>query len=71
MSAESWFETGIMDPSIAAWSGAKWISGGDNNRVLYPDYLPTFNIHYTIQLDEESGSTKAGFIYRVTTPAHE
>ncbi len=68
LSAESWFETGLMNPSIAAWSGAKWIGGGDNDRVLCPDYLPTFNIHYTIQLDEESGSTKAGFIYGANDP---
>ena len=23
----SWFETGLMNPDIAAWSGAKWIGG--------------------------------------------
>ncbi len=68
LSAESWFETGLMNPSIAAWSDAKWIGGGDNDRVLCPDYLPTFNIHYTIQLDKESGSTKAGFIYGANDP---
>ncbi len=68
LSAESWFETGLMDPSIAAWAGAKWIGGGDDDRVLYPDYFHTFNIHYTIQLDRESGSTKAGFIYGANDP---
>jgi alpha-L-rhamnosidase len=68
LSAESWFETGLMDPSIEAWSGAKWIGGGDDDRVLYPDYLPTFNIHYTIQLDRESGTTKAGFVYGANDP---
>lgn len=68
LSAHSWFETGLMNPSMDAWSGAKWIGGGDDDLVLYPDYLPTFNIHYTLQLDKESGSTKAGFIFGANDP---
>ena len=67
-SSESWFETGLMDTSITAWENAKWIGGGDEDLVLYPDYLPTFNISYTIQLDKENRATKAGFLYGANDP---
>jgi len=62
--AESCFETGLMnpDPNLSAWDGAKWIGGGDEDMVLYSAYLPVFKINYTLQLDESSHSTKAGFI---------
>ncbi|MEO6731195.1 MAG: alpha-L-rhamnosidase N-terminal domain-containing protein [Ferruginibacter sp.] len=63
--AKSWFETGLMnaDPKLSAWNGAKWIGGGDEDMVLYPVYLPMFKINCSIQLDKESKSTRAGFIY--------
>jgi alpha-L-rhamnosidase len=64
-SATSWFETGLMnpDPKGAAWNGAKWIGGGDKDLVLYAPYLPVFKLNFSLQLDEASGTTKAGFIY--------
>ncbi|MEA4917822.1 family 78 glycoside hydrolase catalytic domain [Proteiniphilum sp.] len=68
LSAHSWFETGLMNPSIEAWDGARWIGGGDEDLVLYPDYLPTYNINYTLQLDKESNTTKAGFIFGANDP---
>lgn len=68
LSAKSWFETGLMDPSITAWEGAKWIGGDDNDLILYPDYLPVYNISYTLQLDKGSGSTKAGFLFGANDP---
>ncbi|MDD4515760.1 family 78 glycoside hydrolase catalytic domain [Massilibacteroides sp.] len=68
LSSESWFETGLMNPSIEAWEGAKWIGGGDEDLVLYPDYLPIFNINYTVLLDKESESTKAGFVFGANDP---
>ncbi|MEO6734533.1 MAG: family 78 glycoside hydrolase catalytic domain [Ferruginibacter sp.] len=63
--AKSWFETGLMnaDPKLSAWNGAKWIGGGDKDMVLYPGYLPMFKINYSVQLDKESKSTHAGFVY--------
>ncbi|HJV78874.1 MAG TPA: family 78 glycoside hydrolase catalytic domain [Paludibacter sp.] len=63
--AESWFETGLMnpDPQLSAWNGAKWIGGTNEDMVLYSDYLPVFKINFTLQLDKLSNSTKAGFIY--------
>jgi len=63
--AESWFETGLMnpDPQLSAWNGAKWIGGTNEDMVLYSAYLPVFKINFTLQLDKLSNSTKAGFIY--------
>ncbi len=63
--ANSWFETGLMnpDPNLSAWSGAKWIGGVEEDMVFCSHYLPVFKINYTVQLDENSQSKKAGFIY--------
>ncbi|MEK6476274.1 family 78 glycoside hydrolase catalytic domain [Catalinimonas sp. 4WD22] len=60
----SWFETGLMnpDPSLAAWNGAEWIGGGDDDLVFYPHYLSVFKLNYQLQLDEASGSTQASFV---------
>ena len=64
-SESSWFETGLMnpDPDLSAWDGATWIGGGDEDLVFYPHYLSVFKVRYKIQLDRESNSTKAGFIF--------
>jgi alpha-L-rhamnosidase len=63
--ATSWFETGLMNPgpSLAAWSEARWIGGGDKDLVLYASYLPVFNLNFSLQLDDSSRTTRAGFIY--------
>lgn len=63
LSAGSWFETGLMNTGLSAWNQAKWIGGGEEDMVLYSHYLPVFRIDYTLQLDEQTQSTKAGFIY--------
>lgn len=62
-SSESWFETGFLSSGLQAWNGAKWIGGGEDDLVLYSHYLPVFRIDYSLQLDEKTGSTRAGFIY--------
>ena len=63
--AESWFETGLMnpDPQLSAWDGAKWIGGSDDDLVLYSHYLPVFKMNVSLQLDQFSGSSRAGFVY--------
>ncbi|MFT3739936.1 MAG: family 78 glycoside hydrolase catalytic domain [Breznakibacter sp.] len=63
--AQSWFETGLMNagPPLPAWNGARWIGGGDGDMVLYSAYLPVFRLNFSIQLDESAGTTRAGFIY--------
>ena len=35
-SSASWFETGLMnpDPNLAAWDGADWIGGSDEDMIL-------------------------------------
>ncbi|HKJ69144.1 MAG TPA: alpha-L-rhamnosidase, partial [bacterium] len=64
-SGTSWFETGLMnpDPDLTAWDGATWIGGGSDDLVFYSHYLSVFKMQYTIQLDEASGSTKAGIVF--------
>jgi alpha-L-rhamnosidase len=62
MSESSWFETGLMDPSPAAWNGAQWIGGGDEDLVFRPHYLTVFRVGYTMKLDQKSKSTKASFV---------
>lgn len=63
--AASWFETGLMnpDPGLSAWNGAKWIGGGDKDMVLFASYLPVFKLNFSLQLDEASGTSRAGFFY--------
>jgi alpha-L-rhamnosidase len=58
----SWFETGLMNPDISAWSGATWIGGGDNDLVLYAHYLSVFKCQFSLQLDKAGNSTKAAFV---------
>lgn len=62
-SNSSWFETGLMNPDISAWSGARWIGGGDDDLVFYSHYLSVFKFEYGIQLDKASNSTKASFVF--------
>jgi alpha-L-rhamnosidase len=61
--ASSWFETGFLNPKIEAWSGAKWIGGGDEDLVLYSPYQSVFKCQFGIQLDKASQSTKAAFLF--------
>ncbi|CAH0994347.1 hypothetical protein EMA8858_00456 [Emticicia aquatica] len=64
-SSTSWFETGLMNPNpdLSAWSGAKWIGGGDDDLVFYSHYLSVYKFQYGIQLDKASNSTKAAFVF--------
>ena len=61
--SQSWFETGLMNPEIEAWSGATWIGGGDQDLNFYAHYLSVFKISYQLQLDEASHSKKASFVF--------
>lgn len=63
VSSSSWFETGLMNPAVSAWSGAKWIGGGDDDLVFYPHYLSVFKFEYGLQLDKASNSSKAAFVF--------
>ncbi|MCM5528420.1 alpha-L-rhamnosidase [Parasegetibacter sp. NRK P23] len=64
-SAESWFETGLMEQEkvYSAWNNAKWIGLSDEQQVLHAQYLPVFRLEFSIQLDKNTNSTKAGFLY--------
>jgi alpha-L-rhamnosidase len=63
LAANSWFETGLLDPApnAPAWAGAQWIGGGDTDLVLYAPYLSIFDASYAVTI--APGSTRAGFIY--------
>lgn len=63
-SANSWFETGLMnaDSGLSAWDGAKWIGGASGDIVFQSHYLSVFKLKYSLQLDRESKSTRAGFV---------
>ena len=52
-----------MDPSpgSAAWGGAKWIGGGNDDLVLYSPYLAIFDVKYAVTI--APGSTRASFVY--------
>ena len=63
LTASSWFETGLMEPSPtgAAWAGAQWIGGGSDDLVLYAPYLAIFDLSYAVTIP--AGSTRASFVY--------
>ncbi|MGV3765980.1 MAG: family 78 glycoside hydrolase catalytic domain [Chitinophagaceae bacterium] len=63
--AESWFETGLMEksPVYSAWNNAKWIGVSTEQQVLHAQYLPVFRLEFSIQLDKNTNSTKAGLLY--------
>lgn len=65
--ASSWFETGFLNPSVSAWSGAQWI-GGDDDLILQSDYLSVFRLKYTVQLDAKSKSSRASFALGANNP---
>ena len=58
----SWFETGLMNSNrnLEAWDGAKWIGGTTEDMVLYSQYLPLFNLAYTLNIIP--GSERASII---------
>ncbi len=62
-SGSSWFETGLMNSTVSAWSGARWIGGGDDDLVFYSHYLSVFKFEYGLQPDKTSNSTKAAFVF--------
>ncbi|MBI4893504.1 MAG: alpha-L-rhamnosidase N-terminal domain-containing protein, partial [Acidobacteria bacterium] len=68
LTASSWFETGLMDPSpdAPAWDGAKWIGGGGEDLVLYAPYLSIFDVSYAIAI--APGSSRASFVYAANDP---
>lgn len=55
-SCTSWFETAIAD-----WDDAKWIGGGAEAMPFYCQYLPVFQIGYSVMAYNKA--QKVGFIY--------
>lgn len=63
---ESWFETGLMNSDISAWQGAQWIGGGDNDKPLYADYLPLYDLSVDVEI--APGSQCASIIFAANDP---
>ena len=61
--AEAAFETGLLDGSINAWNGAQWIGTTLEDAPLASHYLSVFQITYGIQLDRDSKSERASFLF--------
>jgi alpha-L-rhamnosidase len=63
LTGTSWLETGLMNPApdSSAWSGAKWIGGGNDDLVLYSPYLAIFDARYALTI--APGSSRAAFVY--------
>lgn len=66
--AESWFETGLMnpDPNLSAWDGAAWIGGKTEDLPFYTNYFSIYKLNYTQQISE--GSERASFIVGANDP---
>ena len=77
MTASSSFETGLVmrenynhsgNGNLNAWGDAKWIGRKEGATMFYAPYLPVFRIHYELQFDKKSKSTRAGFIFGANDP---
>ncbi|MGI6577908.1 MAG: family 78 glycoside hydrolase catalytic domain [Eubacteriales bacterium] len=62
--SQTYFETGLMDPTAAAWDGAKWIGPPKNS--LCAEVQRIFAIESEIRIPE--GSTGAGIIFGANDP---
>ena len=56
--AQSSFETGLMDPTEAAWEGAQWIGGGDSDLCFAAHYFSV----YKIDIPMAVATNKAAFV---------
>ncbi len=68
LGAESWFETGLMnpDPNLSAWNDATWIGGETADLTLYPQYFSIFKLNYAQTISE--GSDRASFVFGANDP---
>lgn len=56
--AGTWFETGLLNPGISAWEGARWI--GAPEYCVAPDCLSVFELETTVTITE---GTRAGIVF--------
>ena len=58
------FETSLLTTDgVEGWRGARWIGGGDDDRMFYSPYLPVFKLNLTFRLREGAASRKLAFVY--------
>ena len=62
--AETWFETGFLDPSVKAWEGAQWI--GAPEKYVSARTIGVFVISSKFRL--EKGSSRAGIVFGANDP---
>lgn len=61
--AESWFETGLLNPAPDAWEGAQWI--GAPEYAVTSDTIGAFVLETTIQIKQ---GNKAGIVFGANDP---
>lgn len=61
--AQSWFETGLLDPSKEAWEGAQWI--GAPEYAIAADTIGAFVLETTIRMEREG---RAGIVFGANDP---
>ena len=64
VSDDAAFETGLMDNSIDAWSGAQWM--GPQEVTLDANSMPIYRLDWTVQIAK--GSSSAGFVFGANDP---
>ena len=54
--ADSWFETGLMETSdkAAAWAGARWIGGNAQAMPFFSAYQSVFRICYKVEMEQSA-----------------
>ena len=60
-SAKSFFETGLLDGSMAAWEGAEFIGGSDKELPFSAHDLMSYRIEAPVRI--LPGSTRAGIVF--------
>ena len=56
--AGTWFETGLMDPELKAWDGARWI--GAPEYMIASDTLSVFTLEAALRIEE---GDRAGVVF--------
>jgi len=64
--ASDWFETGLLDTSMAAWEDAEWIGVSANDVAFNAHYLPLFDLEAQVKI--EAGSSSAAIVLAANDP---
>ena len=53
---------------LKAWGEARWIGRKEGATMFYAPYLPVFRLHYKLQLDKATKTTRAAFLFGANDP---